>query len=389
MVASCLLQGASLGLLSRLTCSCPRAWLRKSAAAVGGGCRPVSLARGLAGRAWRTALPPATAPKQVAHVQWQTARPYGNDAVASSAPLTRHWTGERRSKLLQSGLLPSPKKTPPPGKQTVSSIGRRIEARVVHLVDENGNDLGHVHRANAIRMMEERGLKMVALREDADPPLYRLMSGKQIYNEQLKLRQKQQDKPQSGPPSVQSAHRSHLLPRNCGGQTQIKEISFSADIGKSDLDVKVRKIQEWVLEKRHHVKVTIKNTKNSDTDKMLAMAGSVLVPIADNATYASAPRAVNDGATVTCILRHMSERERAEQRRKQGADGARATKSQPKMEAHKGPEVVAVQGREASGEEADSPTAGGIGSTAQEQAPEQAPELASQNTPHEPKDGRS
>ncbi|XP_078459112.1 translation initiation factor IF-3, mitochondrial [Lampetra planeri] len=359
MVASCLLQGASLGLLSRLTCSCPRAWLRKSAAAVGGGCRPVSLARGLAGRAWRTALPPATAPKQVAHVQWQTARPYGNDAEMGGTDREQHETAGKPRK-----------KTPPPGKQTVSSIGRRIEARVVHLVDENGNDLGHVHRANAIRMMEERGLKMVALREDADPPLYRLMSGKQIYNEQLKLRQKQQDKPQSG-------------------QTQIKEISFSADIGKSDLDVKVRKIQEWVLEKRHHVKVTIKNTKNSDTDKMLAMAGSVLVPIADNATYASAPRAVNDGATVTCILRHMSERERAEQRRKQGADGARATKSQPKMEAHKGPEVVAVQGREASGEEADSPTAGGIGSTAQEQAPEQAPELASQNTPHEPKDGRS
>lgn len=351
-----MLQGASLGLLPRLTCSCPRAWLRKSAAAGGGGCRPVSLARGLVGRAWRTALPPATAPKQVAHVLWQTARPYGNDAETGGTDREQHETAGKPRK-----------KTPPPGKQTVSSIGRRIDARVVHLVDENGNDLGNVHRANAIRMMEERGLKMVALREDADPPLYQLMSGKQIYNEQLKLRQKQQDKPQSG-------------------QTQIKEISFSADIGKSDLDVKVRKIQEWVLEKRHHVRVSIKNTKkNSDTHKMLAMAGSVLEPIADNATYASAPRTVNDGATVTCILRHMSERERAEQRRKQGADGAKATKSQPKREAHKGPELVAAQGRETSGEEIDCPAAGGIGSTAQEQAPE----LASQNAPHEPKDGRS
>ncbi|XP_075923914.1 translation initiation factor IF-3, mitochondrial [Petromyzon marinus] len=365
MVASCLLQGASLGLLPRLTCSCPRAWLRKSAAAGGGGGggggRPVSLARGLAGRPWRAALPPATAPKQVAHVQWQTARPYGNDAETGGTDREQH----------EAAGKPRKKTPPPPGKQTVSSIGRRIDARVVHLVDENGTDLGHVHRANAIRMMEERGLKLVALREDADPPFYQLMSGKQIYNEQLKLRQKQQDKPQSG-------------------QTQIKEISFSADIGKSDLEVKVRKIQEWVLEKRHHVRVSIKNTKKkSDTDKMLAMAGSVLEPIADNATYVSAPRAVNDGATVTCILRHMSERERAEQRRKHGADGANATKNQPKREAHKGPEVVAAQGREASGEEADSPAAGGIGSTAQEQAPEQAQELASQNTPREPKDGRS
>ncbi|XP_061420147.1 translation initiation factor IF-3, mitochondrial, partial [Lethenteron reissneri] len=320
-------------------CASRRRWRWGAAAAL---CR---WRRGLAGRAWRTALPPATASKQVAHVQWQTARPYGNDAETGGTDREQHETAGKPRK-----------KTPPPGKQTVSSIGRRIEARVVHLVDENGTDLGHVHRANAIRMMEERGLKMVALREDADPPLYRLMSGKQIYNEQLKLRQKQQDKPQSG-------------------QTQIKEISFSADIGKSDLEVKVRKIQEWVLEKRHHVRISIKNTKKN----CLAMAGSVLEPIADNATYVSAPRTVNDGATVTCILRHMSERERAEQRRKQGADGARATKSQPKREAHKGPEVVAAQGRETSGEEADSPTAGGIGSTAQEQAPEQAPELASQN----------
>lgn len=51
-----------------------------------------------------------------------------------------------------------------------------------------------MHRADVIRIMDEQGLKLVLLSELKDPPVYQLMSGKQIHEEQLKLRDKQKAK---------------------------------------------------------------------------------------------------------------------------------------------------------------------------------------------------
>lgn len=57
-------------------------------------------------------------------------------------------------------------------------------------MSETGEDMGSMHRADVIRIMDEQGLKLVLLSEHKDPPVYQLMSGKQIHEEQLKLREK-------------------------------------------------------------------------------------------------------------------------------------------------------------------------------------------------------
>lgn len=54
--------------------------------------------------------------------------------------------------------------------------------------------MGTMHRADVIRILDEKGLKLVLLSEHKDPPLYQLMTGKQIHEEQLKLREKQKSK---------------------------------------------------------------------------------------------------------------------------------------------------------------------------------------------------
>lgn len=91
---------------------------------------------------------------------------------------------------------PTPKKNKQNyrGNDTISSVGRKISHRQIHLISDTGESLGTMHRVDAIRIMDQRGLKLVLLSERQDPPVYQLMSGKQIHEEQLKLHEKQKAK---------------------------------------------------------------------------------------------------------------------------------------------------------------------------------------------------
>ncbi|XP_078078314.1 translation initiation factor IF-3, mitochondrial [Mustelus asterias] len=181
-------------------------------------------------------------------------------------------------------------KKDPRARRTLGSIGRKIHHRIIQVIDENGENLGNLHRAEVIRMMDERGVKVVPLRENADPPVYKLMTGKQIHEEQMKLREKQKNKSNTGP-------------------CQIKEQTFSADIAKHDLQTKIKQIQQWI-EKKHHVRITVrKGTVVDKADKMEILLEEIVQSMPDKATYVSKPKVIKEGKAAMCILRHMSEKE--------------------------------------------------------------------------------
>ncbi|NXT27344.1 IF3M factor, partial [Syrrhaptes paradoxus] len=125
-------------------------------------------------------------------------------------------------------------------KAAFGSVGRRIPHRILHLINQDGESLGNMHRAEALRLMDERDLKLVLLRENADPPVYRLMTGQQIHEEQLKRAEKKKASPKPG--------------------MYIKELSFSSAIAKNDLETKTKQIAQWI-EKKYHVKVTIRQAR--------------------------------------------------------------------------------------------------------------------------------
>ena len=79
-----------------------------------------------------------------------------------------------------------------------SSVGRKINERIIHVLDEQGNDLGHMHRANVIRLMAERGLRLVQRDASAEPPQYQLLTGAQIHQERLRLREAERAAPKPG-----------------------------------------------------------------------------------------------------------------------------------------------------------------------------------------------
>lgn len=82
----------------------------------------------------------------------------------------------------------------PCARATVTAVGRKIPQRQIQVVSDTGENLGTMHRADVIRLMEEKGFRLVLLSEQEDPPLYKLMTGKQVHDEQLKRREKQKSK---------------------------------------------------------------------------------------------------------------------------------------------------------------------------------------------------
>ncbi|KAM6140809.1 translation initiation factor IF-3, mitochondrial isoform 1-T2 [Pterocles gutturalis] len=171
-------------------------------------------------------------------------------------------------------------------KAAFGSVGRRIPHRILHLINQDGESLGNMHRAEALRLMDEHDLKLVLLHENADPPVYRLMTGQQIHEEQLKRAEKKKASPKPG--VVQ------------------KELSFSSAIAKNDLETKTKQIAQWI-EKKYNVKVTIRQARNSNTD-MFMLFDQILETVSDKATYLSKPKVTREGVS-TCTLRHMSDKE--------------------------------------------------------------------------------
>ncbi|XP_016082256.1 translation initiation factor IF-3, mitochondrial [Ornithorhynchus anatinus] len=210
-------------------------------------------------------------------------------------------------------VVEEPRGRKTPSKPTFSNVGRKIQHRILQVLDEQGEDLGAMHRADVIRLMEERGLRLVLLRPATEPPLYQLLTGSQIHEERLRLREKSKAKSQTGP-------------------TQLKELTFSSSITQHDLHTKTKQIQEWI-EKKHQVRITIKKGKfvKEEEHNLEGLFDEILQAVPILTTFSSKPRVIKDGRVATCVLRAMSKREITEykktQEEKQDGQGPSLEKS--------------------------------------------------------------
>jgi len=105
----------------------------------------------------------------------------------------------------------------------------------VRLIDENKKQIGIVPIEKALLLAEDKGLDLVEVAPNANPPVCRIMDyGKYLYELQKK---------------AQEAKKHQK-------QIQIKEIKFRPKISQHDYDFKLRHIREF-LEEGNKVKVTV------------------------------------------------------------------------------------------------------------------------------------
>lgn len=189
------------------------------------------------------------------------------------------------------------KKHSPKANTTISSAGRRIPHREIQVISETGENLGTMHRSDAMRMMDEQGLKLVLLTDNKDPAVYKLMSGKQIHEEQLKLRERQKGK---------------------AAPVQMKELTLTVGIGAHDLSTKLKHV-EGMLEKKHHIRITLRSTRGRPASDLEANLEQIIQKMDVLFGFVSKPKAIREGQAAMCILRPLSAKELSQHKKNTAA----------------------------------------------------------------------
>jgi translation initiation factor IF-3 len=114
-------------------------------------------------------------------------------------------------------------------------VNERIRIARVRLIDEDGGQLGVFKTEDAQRIADDRGLDLVEVAPNSDPPVARIMDyGKYKYDQDIKAKRA----------------RKHQT------TVQIKEIKFRPKIDDHDYETKKRHVERF-LKSGAKVKVTI------------------------------------------------------------------------------------------------------------------------------------
>ena len=115
-------------------------------------------------------------------------------------------------------------------------VNEMIRVREIRLIDDEGNQMGIVPTMEALRMAKDKGLDLVEVSPNANPPVCKILDfGKYRFEQEKKLRD--------------SKKNQKVL--------KLKEIRMQPKIGAGDLDTKAKHVQEC-LDDGAKVKVTIR-----------------------------------------------------------------------------------------------------------------------------------
>ncbi|MBX5475942.1 MAG: translation initiation factor IF-3 [Clostridia bacterium] len=114
-------------------------------------------------------------------------------------------------------------------------VNENIRVREVRLIDENGNQLGVMPTREALRIAQERGLDLVEVAAQANPPVCRIMDYGRFKYEQSKRER-------------EARKRQHIV--------DIKEVKLRVNIDEHDFEVKAKNALRF-LKDGDKVKATI------------------------------------------------------------------------------------------------------------------------------------
>lgn len=120
-------------------------------------------------------------------------------------------------------------------KEARVSINQYIRAKELRVIDAEGENLGVIPTAEALRLAEEAGLDLIEISPMAQPPVAKIMDyGKYQYTEKKKAKE------------VKA--KSHV--------TETKGLQVKIGTGEHDLALKAKRAAEWLGE-GHRVKVDL------------------------------------------------------------------------------------------------------------------------------------
>lgn len=105
----------------------------------------------------------------------------------------------------------------------------------MRVIDEEGKQLGVLSKLEALQLAQERGLDLVEISPDADPPVCKIVDWGKFNYQRTKQLQKN---------------------RKTAKTLEMKQMRFGLKIGQHDLDIKMGKVTKF-LDAGHKVKITL------------------------------------------------------------------------------------------------------------------------------------
>ena len=161
-------------------------------------------------------------------------------------------------------------------------INRQIKAKEVRVVDQDGKQIGIMPLADALRIAEERGLDLVEIAPQANPPVCKILDyGKFIYEQKKKEKE------------AKKKQKEHAM--------EVKDINLSLRIDEHDLKVKLKHMREF-LEDGDKVRIRIKFRGREHTHPELGdrLVKRILDELFDAGQLESEPK--KEGAFLTLSL---------------------------------------------------------------------------------------
>ncbi|MBI9081590.1 MAG: translation initiation factor IF-3 [Pseudodesulfovibrio sp.] len=168
-------------------------------------------------------------------------------------------------------------------KEDLVRRNERIRIPQVRVVDEDGEQLGVLNTREALERAKDKGLDLVEVAPNADPPVCKIMDyGKFKFQQQKKL---------------QEAKRKQTV-------IKIKEVKFRPKTDENDYQTKLKKIIKF-LDGGDRCKVTIffRGREIVHKDRGVRMLDRVVADTLDVAKVESKP--MSEGRTMTMMLAPM------------------------------------------------------------------------------------
>ncbi len=114
-------------------------------------------------------------------------------------------------------------------------INEAIRANELRVVGADGQQLGIITRAEALKLAEEAGVDLVEISPNANPPVAKLIDWGKYQYQKMKEQQKS---------------------RKSNKAAELKQMRFGLKIGSGDLEVKLRKVRSFLAD-GHKVRLQI------------------------------------------------------------------------------------------------------------------------------------
>ncbi len=172
----------------------------------------------------------------------------------------------------------------------------------MRLIDENGAQVGIMSSRDALNIAREKGLDLVLIAPNANPPVCKIVDlGKYLYEQTKK--EKEAKKKQT--------------------KIEVKQMRYRLKIDTNDLAIKNKKVREFLEDgNRVNIEIWFRGREMAFTDQGYELANKIIDALSDVAVVASPPKMTGKNLLFSLepnkeVLKKLRERREAHEKQNQ------------------------------------------------------------------------